>query len=364
MEAVECLANWNARPYVDRVEGMVRQLGDRNPETGDQLLQNNMTLLLNSAGAKLARLLTQVVLERKLDADSGLFVGWVTAADQTSEVKAQALELLSRRRYPGLRELIRQVWSSSDARLRLTSLPLLATQFPGDFLEIVGSSQSTLSLAEQQMVLGLLRTMSEPLAAKRLETYLDLALARQLKPELQLDLLEAVQGRSEPQLRTKLAAYQAALPSSGALSRFLPVLVGGDVSRGRELFRTHPNAQCVRCHEAGGDGYQAGPVLKGIGSKVSREYLLDALIDPSKRIADGFATVSLALKDGESVDGIRTRETATSLTLRLSSGETREIRRSDIEKQTSSSVSAMPPMGEVLSLFELRDLIAFLASWN
>jgi putative heme-binding domain-containing protein len=128
------------------------------------------------------------------------------------------------------------------------------------------------------------------------------------------------------------------------------------------VFRAHANAQCVRCHEAGGEGYQAGPVLAGIATRATPEYLLESLIDPSRQIADGFATISLVTRDGEVIDGTKLRETSEELTLRLSSGEIRKVAQKEIQKQSTSSVSAMPPMGEVLTLFEIRDLLAYLGT--
>ena len=86
------------------------------------------------------------------------------------------------------------------------------------------------------------------------------------------------------------------------------------------------------------------------------------MIDPSKRIADGFATISLVTRDGEVIDGTKLRETNEELTLRLSSGEIRKVAQKEIQKQSTNSVSAMPPMGEVLTLFEIRDLLAYLGT--
>ncbi len=109
-------------------------------------------------------------------------------------------------------------------------------------------------------------------------------------------------------------------------------------------------------------GQVAWPVLAGVGKRVTPEYLLESLIDPSRRIAEGFATTSVVTRDGEVTDGIRVRETPEELTLRLASGEVRKFARKDVEKVSTSAVSAMPPMGEVLTPFELRDVLAYLAS--
>ena len=94
-------------------------------------------------------------------------------------------------------------------------------------------------------------------------------LAGQLQPELALDVLEACRVCKETDIKSKLATYESKLPGDDSLAKFRPALYGGNSVAGREVFRTHANAQCVRCHEAGGEGYQAGPVLAGIATRAT-----------------------------------------------------------------------------------------------
>jgi putative heme-binding domain-containing protein len=88
------------------------------------------------------------------------------------------------------------------------------------------------------------------------------------------------------------------------------------------------------------------------------------LLNPSARIADGYATVSLTLKGGETLEGLLLQEKEGRLRLRLASGEVRSIPTSEIASRSANTQSVMPPMGEVLSPRELRDLVAFLSSWK
>ena len=104
--------------------------------------------------------------------------------------------------------------------------------------------------------------------------------------------------------------------------------------------------------------------MDGIGRRSNPETLLESLINPSARIAEGYATVSLTLKGGETVDGLLLQEAEGSLRLRLASGEQRTVLKSEVTARSALAQSVMPPMGEVLSPRELRDLVAFLASWK
>ena len=219
-----------------------------------------------------------------------------------------------------------------------------------------------MTLAEHQTALRLAGGVPDTRAAAILGHEMDELLAGRLAPELALDVLLGCRGRSEPEFRTKIAAYEASLPSKDPLAKFRVALAGGNVAAGRDIFRTEAKAQCVRCHDAGGEGQQAGPVLTGIGKRVDAEYLLESLIDPSKRIAEGFASIRLELKDGDELDGIQLRQTPEALTLRLASGEVRAVPRPQIRQQSTSQISSMPPMGDILALDELRDLLAYLQS--
>jgi putative heme-binding domain-containing protein len=93
---------------------------------------------------------------------------------------------------------------------------------------------------------------------------------------------------------------------------------------------------------------------------MAREQLLQALIEPSARLAPGYGTVTLKLKDGQEVFGVLEEETETVLKLKTSDAEPLVIQVSRIASRENTP-SSMPLMGEVLSKREIRDLVEFLA---
>ena len=359
-EAVDCLGAWNARPYLDRVEGLVRRLGERVPSLGDQLLQTNLTRLLAAGASSLTKALAGLLMQNRLAADPAIFADWAVATNQPPGLRVQALELLAQRGFARLADTLGIALSDGVPEVRLAAMRVLATNNPGAFLEFIARPARAFTLAERQAALRLAGRVPGAQAAEVLSRELDALLAGRLQPELALDALQSSRSRPEPGLRSKLASYEAALPTNDPLARFRITLSGGNAAVGRDIFRAQANAQCVRCHEAGGEGYQAGPVLAGIASRATPEYLLESLIDPSRRIADGFASVMLELQDGEELDGIKLRENPDEVTVRVSSGEIRKLARQTIKKQSTSAVSAMPPMGDILNLDELRDVLAYL----
>ena len=103
-----------------------------------------------------------------------------------------------------------------------------------------------------------------------------------------------------------------------------------------------------------------GPKLAQIGTRLSREQLLQSLLEPSARLAPGFGAVTLTLKDGQEVSGILMEETDQQLTLKTSEAEPLHIAVSRIAERRNAP-SSMPPMGTLLSKREIRDLVEFLA---
>ena len=149
------------------------------------------------------------------------------------------------------------------------------------------------------------------------------------------------------------------------LAKWLPLLEGGDAKRGEALFQAHPSADCMRCHraEAEGDhGGVAGPNLLGVAKRGDRRFLLESLVAPSAKIAPGYGVLSLTLRNDAVLGGVLLAETADAVDLD-SSGKTWRVKRADI-KTLSPAFSAMPPMAQLLSPEEIRDLVAWLATKN
>ncbi len=182
-------------------------------------------------------------------------------------------------------------------------------------------------------------------------------------PASSLELLEAASGRTEASVRSAYKFYASSLDATDLLSSYLPALEGGDPEIGKQVFEGHGTAQCVRCHRIADNdeaGALAGPNLAGIGANHDRHYLLESLMAPGAEIAPGFGVISLVLKNGKSLGGILQEETDDYFDITIGS-DTLRVRKSDVAS-FDPAVSAMPPMGAMLSLREARDLVAFLSS--
>ncbi|MCA1561198.1 MAG: c-type cytochrome [Acidobacteria bacterium] len=202
--------------------------------------------------------------------------------------------------------------------------------------------------------------MRTPASGAVLGSYLDRLVAGTLAPAVHIDLVDAVQSSGSAALEARLEAYQKARAADTLATAFRPGLItGGDARRGREVYVENVAAQCSRCHSLRGRGADVGPNLSSIGTTLSREQLLEALIDPNARIAPGFGTVSLKLRNGQQVDGTLRDETDTHLA--VMTGTLQRIAKTDVADRTNP-ISAMPPMGLLLKPREIRDLVEFLST--
>jgi putative membrane-bound dehydrogenase-like protein len=134
----------------------------------------------------------------------------------------------------------------------------------------------------------------------------------------------------------------------------------GDAVRGQELFRAR---SCMSCHTAGAGQRPVGPHLADIGKRYKADELLESLLKPSEKIAQGYETQLFLLANGEVVTGFVMSETGRQLVVRDSQGKTYKIAREDIEERSRQTISAMPEglLGS-LQATELADLLAYLQS--
>ena len=109
-----------------------------------------------------------------------------------------------------------------------------------------------------------------------------------------------------------------------------------------------------------GPGADVGPPLSGVASRLACEQLLEALVDPSARMAPGYGPVQLTLKNGQSLFGTPSDETDAYIVVDAGT-EPRKIVKTDIAQRTNGP-SAMPAMVGVLTRRELRDVVEYLSA--
>jgi putative membrane-bound dehydrogenase-like protein len=137
----------------------------------------------------------------------------------------------------------------------------------------------------------------------------------------------------------------------------------GNVDRGRALFHDAEKSLCLKCHRVGDRGERVGPDLTGIGARFGRVYLIESILEPSRTVVPGFATLRVELRDGRVFTGVNVGETEATLTLVDQEVKKYELRKTEILETQLSPRSVMPDgLENRLTEREFVDLIAYLVS--
>jgi putative membrane-bound dehydrogenase-like protein len=134
--------------------------------------------------------------------------------------------------------------------------------------------------------------------------------------------------------------------------------IGGDLATGQRVFA---KASCANCHTIGQAESQKGPYLGNIAKTYKRPELIDALLEPNKTIAQGFATNSFLTVDGVLITGFVTSEQADRVVVRDSTGKEFTIMTADIETRRKLETSVMPTgLLDTFTTHEVASLVKYL----
>ncbi len=153
-------------------------------------------------------------------------------------------------------------------------------------------------------------------------------------------------------------------PAKKQLAEWMRLLSGpADFLSGQRLFFHPKGPGCFRCHQIDGRGQQVGPGLIRVQGRValSRERLVEAIIDPSKDIDPGFLPLTIVTTNGKTASGIYHKHNNKDRSIFDSNGKTISFKVNEIEEMLPSKTSIMPDgLVDQMTLQEFRDLIAYL----
>ncbi|WP_339730522.1 DUF6797 domain-containing protein [uncultured Gimesia sp.] len=137
----------------------------------------------------------------------------------------------------------------------------------------------------------------------------------------------------------------------------------GNPKRGALIFYKSV-AACIKCHDSGKEVTPLGPDLTKTDQMLTDEYLLESILFPSKKIKQGFETVTILKSDGKLVSGLVAEDRKDSLVLRDAANLEQEIvvPKQDIDDQSVGKKSMMPA-GLVATLknqAEFYDLVSYI----
>jgi len=183
---------------------------------------------------------------------------------------------------------------------------------------------------------------------------------------------EGIPDRGMPRVRRvledELGQLVAYVRSLGRVSR---PPVRGNAQRGAQLYA---KLGCAGCHIVSGQGGPLGPELSAIGWLRGADYLRQAILEPAARLPQGtlpipsrgyseYLPVTVVMRDGREVRGVRLNEDVFTIQLRDASGRFHSVRKNDaalIRKETTASL--MPSYANRLAAGEIDDLVAHLST--
>ncbi len=132
----------------------------------------------------------------------------------------------------------------------------------------------------------------------------------------------------------------------------------GDARLGARLFFKQ---NCITCHTVSAKETPRGPFLGDITLRYKRDEVLESILKPSAKIAQGFETQWFNLDDGRILEGFVTRESGTEVEIRNTAGTVTVIPKADIDKRGRRDTSMMPEgLVNNLTMRELASLVAYL----
>jgi quinoprotein glucose dehydrogenase len=359
IEALATLGSWASPSVLDRVDGRYRGVLDRDPAQVRQKIQPALAELLQANNNDVVVATTKLLSSLGITDVNEQLAKRLTESQLPAE-RAAILTALAQLKYAGIESLIKQGMADTDADVRTVALGLVGKLNPSaeTVATISGSLFANGTLNEQQQLLRVLGSLPVAKTEPILTGLIDQLARKTLAPSLALDLAEAIDSTKSVALLAKMKPLRT---SGMTVADYQDALFGGNALLGRRYFNTNSAAECVRCHAINGQGGEVGPSLTHIADVLTREQILQALIEPSARLSPGYGTVMLTLKGGQTTAGVLMQETEQELVLKTEAAEPLKIQKTRIARRENIP-SSMPQMGYLMTKREIRDMVAFLAS--
>jgi len=361
-EAIDALSTWTKPSVLDRVDGRFRGAITRDPQVvkdkaADILVQlsaNKESLIRLSSVKAIGKLSVE-------KASAQLFT--LLKNDPKAEVRAESLKSLAKLNDKQIGDAITKALSDKEKSVRVVGLDLLPKTGISKELMVTLLTDviNTKTVEEKQAAITTLGSLPIENSQKVFDQLLSKMKDGKLSPEIYLELADAIDSTRSTQLISQFKAISKGQSPDSLKASYAGSLLGGDTNRGADIFYGNQTAQCVRCHAYGDYGGSAGPRLNGVASRLTREQILESLIDPSACIAPGYGTVSLELTSGKKINGVLQKDNSNGLLVKVGDKPDTLITTESIAKRTNG-MSSMPPMRYLLSKKEIRDLVSFLAT--
>ena len=294
----------------------------------------------------------------------------VADGTENGDIRLAALNVLTAQRRVvedrGFGFLLGMLEPGADADRRQTAAEILGRAKLSD-AQLLALAQKQLRQADPLILPPLLDafrgTQSEAVGKAMVEGLLSSShpadgIAAERIPELLKAYPETVRAAAQP-LMARIEKEKAS--RAARLKALEPLLHGGDIDRGREVF-FGKKAGCSSCHTIMTEGGDVGPDLTGVGAIRSGIDLLEAVVYPSASFVPGHEVYRVETAT-DVYTGVQGEGTPDAVLLISGPRDRVRIPRKEIRSMRPSAVSLMPDgFADNLTRQELSDLLAFLQS--
>lgn len=361
-EAIAALSTWVNPSVLDRVDGRYRGVIKRdsqlvNAQAGDALiglLKSKMVEVRISAAKAISKLNVSVGAVPLLK---------LIKSDKEPGVRIEALRALSSLSNEHVPKGITLALSDRDRAVRIAGIDLIdQLTIPKELMvSLLSGVIQTKTIEEQQAAILTLGKLPVSKTKNVFDELLKKMASGKLSPSLYIELNEAIDRTQFAELIAKYQKVSKGLSADAFSAAYAGALFGGNSKEGKKIFFSNESAQCIKCHSYDDVGGNAGPRLNGIAQRLSRQQILEALINPGARLSPGYGVVTVELKNGQTLSGILKGEDNTGITLKAGDGPDNIISKAQIKKRVNAP-SSMPVMKNILSKKEIRDVVSFLST--
>ena len=312
--ALPLIARWDKNGAMgDQVKPLVHQLSEKlkdNTQPDEQRAQVAASLL----GV------------RQLNSDIVPSVAKIVGSSASPALQKRVVESLGSTADPQVGVRFAEVYPNLSPEVQ----PLV-------FAQLVKRSDWSLAFVEALKNSKVALTSLTPTDVHRLRTHADNAVAKRAN-----EVIDELRG---PELKKKNEVIAKLTPE---------VEKPGNLQNGHKAFAQN----CGVCHTFNGEGKQLAPDLTGMGAHGAAELLVH-ILDPNRMVEENYMATSIETRDGDTYDGIVSRENRASVVLRNAIGDT-EIKTADIRSRRVTGRSLMPEGFEALGAETLRDILTYM----
>ncbi|MFC4701569.1 c-type cytochrome [Glaciecola siphonariae] len=359
-EALSAIEAWNNVNPIDTTTGLPTQAA-RNREPIQAAVAEYLPKVLAKVQVQALVQTIRLAETNAMDIPNSVLLAAAQNTENSAKVRIQALTYLNSRAFNNIEDVLYELSKDADIEVRGDALTKLF-----DINPEAGLAQAKLFLQSEyskdnQVAYSVLSKGKGPEYDEiALSAMTELNRSKQTNGAT-LEMLDFARSRDNEAVQLALNEYSNYIESADIMTRYASSLYGGSVEQGRNIFAGGGASECMRCHMVNWSGGDVGPDLSDIGRMHDNKYLLQSIVDVGAAIAPGFGTVVLNLKDGRTLSGIYQGETEQIIKIEREENLIEEFAFEDIET-LQRPMSGMPPMHRFLDEYQIRDLVAYLAS--